>query len=37
VERASLRELREEQRVSFDLERDRRRGKATAANVQVEN
>lgn len=36
VERAGLRELREGQRVSFDLERDSRSGKTAAANLQVE-
>jgi CspA family cold shock protein len=36
VERAGLRELREGERVRFDLERDGRSGKAAAANLQVE-
>ena len=35
VERAGLRELREGQRVSFDIERDGRSGKAAAANLRV--
>jgi CspA family cold shock protein len=35
VERAGLRELREGQRVSFDLERDSRSGKLAASNLQV--
>ena len=35
VERAGLRELREGQTVSFDIERDSRSGKASAANLRV--
>lgn len=37
VERAGLRELREGQRVSFDLERDARSGKSAAANLRLED
>jgi CspA family cold shock protein len=36
VERAGLRELREGERVSFDIERDSRSGKAAAVNLRVE-
>jgi CspA family cold shock protein len=36
VERAGLRELREGQAVSFDLERDSRSGKAAAANLRLD-
>ena len=35
VERAGLRDLREGQAVSFDLERDSRSGKMSAANLRV--
>ena len=37
VERAGLRELREGQAVSFDLERDSRSGKLAASNLQVKD
>jgi CspA family cold shock protein len=37
VERAGLRELREGQRVGFDIERDARSGKAAAANLRAED
>jgi CspA family cold shock protein len=36
VERAGLRDLREGQAVSFDLERDSRSGKAAAANLRLD-
>jgi CspA family cold shock protein len=35
VERAGLRELRDGQPVSFDIERDRRTGKSSATNLRV--
>ena len=35
VEEAGLRELRDGQRVSFDVERDRRSGKTSAVNLRV--
>jgi CspA family cold shock protein len=35
VERAGLRELREGEVVSFDIERDRRTGKAAATNLRI--
>lgn len=35
VERAGLRELREGQAVSFDLERDQRSGKSAAVNLRT--
>lgn len=34
VERAGMRDLREGQKVSFDVETDRRSGKVAAANLQ---
>ncbi len=37
VERAGLRELREGQRIGFDIERDARSGKAAAANLRAED
>ena len=37
VERAGLRDLREGQTVSFDVERDNRSGKAAAANLRVDD
>ena len=37
VEQAGLRELREGQAVSFDVERDRRTGKTSATNLRVAN
>lgn len=36
VERAGLRELRDGQRLSFDLERDRRSGKTAATNLRLD-
>ena len=36
VERAGLRDLREGQTVSFDIERDKRSGKAAAANLRLD-
>lgn len=35
VERAGLRTLNEGDKITFDLERDRRSGKMAAANLQV--
>ena len=35
VERAGLRDLREGQTLSFDLERDSRSGKTSAANLRL--
>jgi CspA family cold shock protein len=35
IERAGMRELREGQKVSFEVETDRRSGKAAAANLQA--
>lgn len=37
VERAGLRELRDGERVSFDIKRDARSGKTAAANLRVED
>lgn len=34
IERAGMRDLREGQKVSFDVETDRRSGKSAAANLQ---
>ena len=35
VERAGMRDLREGQKIGFDLERDPRKGKTSAVNLQV--
>jgi CspA family cold shock protein len=35
VERAGLRDLQEGEIVSFDIERDRRTGKASATNLRI--
>jgi cold shock protein len=35
VERAGMRDLREGQKIGFDLERDPRKGKTSAVNLQL--